>query len=625
MATAVLGTYSDYQCTRPGLQFQPGAAAFLGSLSQATGWGSVNGILNKLSIDPTEVVLSGGTTIYDFKIPYNLPDRTSTDTDFDYESNVSGRKIWNINFLNIDEEQDLSIALSISTEPEPFQFIIGLYVYNQSVWGVPKADRTAWGYSELIVFGGMQVYDTAYSALKLYRGTIEENEYYVFALNVKPNNETSASETRLVAIPIEMWGGRIPEPYVGPVSEESVEASFVPTEERHDEIEVRVLTEQQRSGYGLYSSGSGYKLLIPNTQDPGAGLTYDSLLPYIFGNIFRGSSEGLVAGIEQSISGAFGGNNHRPADEVKAMVDAIVCCHSVPVLRDGYSSYVERWTGLGSLGGYPFNLHQYATNYYDPDTQSADYALLIRKMDNMGCASHNIFEWNSGASEVIIPRLHCFLDYEPYTHIVLKLPFFQPITVPTNLIYDSYVKVHYCIDIATGLLICDVFLGKTFYTTLSTNVKTDIPIIGQGANGGGLSKISAAVGGMISSFGGNEIQIGMQAVNSGIQAADAISRFNTGVVVGKEGNANLAPLLAPRTAYLLITHPKAAIPAAEEDGKIKGTFLNQVGMAANLGYKINQCAGGWNKFSSVDLSQVQAPQAIKEDILARLKEGVYIE
>lgn len=460
--------------------------------------------------------------------------------------------------------------------------------------------------------------------------TIGEKEYIVFVANTNIDGSVN-NKTWMYMLPRSVSMPSESEPYVGPVSKESVEESFLPEDERHDIIESRTITDTQRSCYGLFAGGTGYKLLIANTQNVGLDILHDNLLPYIFGNIFRGNAAGLINKVEQGLSTAFNGNSHRPAEEVSAMVDAIVCCHSIPVLRDGYTSYAEGWSSINSLGGYPFDLNQFGLNYYEDET--ADYATYLYKVQNMGISYHNVWEWHT-YSELITQRLNCFLDFEPYTTMTLKLPFLQPISVPSNLVYGNRIKVHTWTDILTGFMVCDVFLGDNLYTSLSTNIKTDIPIIGQGANGGGLSKITTAIGNMASGAAGlsSGNLSGISSVASGsFELGNAVSKFNSGIVIGKEGNPALTPLVSTRSGYLFITHPKASVPSDSETGKITSTFLNQVGMAANLSYKVQACGPNddgtpaWNVFSSVDLSSIQAPDYIKQDILSRLKSGVFIK
>lgn len=619
MALAVLATYSDYLCTKQGLPLQPGAAAFFGDLASWSNWGSVNGIPYKYSINPADIVLSGGAAIYDFKVPYNLPIIDDPNTEYDMASSwqYETRKVWNPYFINIENDRNRSWVLSIrcvfNASTGYSQYIASLEVYTQTPFGQPKSDRTSWSYSDYCTIGGMQEYNPDYSQIKVYRGTIEEIECYFFVLNVKANGETSAALTRIMAIPISYFGGRIPEPYVGPVSEESVAASFVPVTERHDEITSR--TNYDVNPYGV-NTGSGIKVIFPNVLQNHS--VYNGNMQQIINGIYRGSATGLINMATQYIAEMTGGNSARPQDEIQVILNGIFSAHSIPIIfPPGSAGYETNATQFKSICGYD---------------------ILLNQIDVTSPGQKTIFEYTY-TTDTIEQRLNCFLDFEPYTDITMKLPFFPAMSLQPSMLYGNRLKITYKIDVLTGVLSADVaiiYFGKeVIISTIQQNVKTSIPIMGAGATDGALNKIATSAISLISSFGsvthgsGEDATTGLT-FNAGAAAgailtgADAISRAGTAVPIGKKSVDGLGVYLSPRTAYLIITHPEAAIPASNEDGRIIGSFLDTFGMAASLGGKVGDFAGGYASFSSVDLSGFEATEAEKDAIRSALFEGVMV-
>ena len=644
MAIIYPNLYTDYKCTNPAIALTIGVAAATGWAADPENWNSVvpsefseAKILwtNAKTIYNNEgsITLSGGSALYNNAVSQTIPWYNEVETD--KELNGSSNVVYNPMFCSYDAENHLSYYIALAafnpTNGKPQQYSMHFGYYTQEPEDASGNNRTSWRYwkyntvvwPELFYPGGVPSYfPSEFSMVKVYKLALGDILYYLFAFGVSADNRYNVQQsisngTDFVAIPVEFFQDKEARPWVGDESESDEETGFSPTTEIHDVITSRELSDEQRNPFGINAgTGCGLKVVFPNKQRPGGVLTSDNYLNYILGCIYRGRAAGLFNKLEQRFSGSFNGNTNRPAEEVSAMISAIVCCHTVPY----FTVYESSYTKITSLGGYSLNIADFGLRYWNDNT--AEYADYLNKANSLLAPSKTIFD-SAHTSSVIAPRLNCFLDYEPYTKMTLQLPFFKPISLSPSMVYDHTITANYRIDILTGFLYVDVFAGNVLVTSMSTNVKTDIPIIGQGANGGGLSKIMSSISSLATSS--NESQLVSNGITSAFNIADAISTSKFGTVVGKEGNPALAPYCTPRTAYLMITHPRAAIPVAR-DGEFNDTvFLNQLGMRANLGYKIKELAGGWNKFSAVNLSQVNAPQYIKDDILSKLREGVYIE
>lgn len=616
MAIISQGLFSDPACTQMAQAWDVGAAAATGSAAELSfwpqyqpglyqPWGQVPRGIFTSSVPAGEVTLSGGGTIYSRAIQQTWPTQGALAEDWMNEGQ-SG-KIYNALFLgqtNEENEEDRgSIWLSIiapDSDNRVWSIRMGVYTETKGQDGI----RETWNYFGKNFDIDTSIYFTAqegYPQVKAFRLFVEESEFILLAFGISAANEVPTGQSTFILIPLDYFKVKESRPWVGPPGEDDSEDGFAPEDEIHDTIASTEVAPNDLYDANNNPAGMGIKVLIPNWIDrPGTLMEKrTNVLGRIQAAIYRGTSQGIFNLFTQQWDSLLGGTGNRAADEIQAMLSAIICCHSLPVISKT-GTYLNGWSSMNTIAGYSIDLDEFDVNY---------------QIGSIG--RHSIVQ-ESWTANPIGPRLNCFLDYEPYTQITLKLPFFPPISLPPSLVYDSVMTFVFTIDLITGFLSCDVRINELIYTTMTTNVKTDMPFFGTGTSGAGLSKIATAVSGAMS---GSELNMS-SAISAGMNFANEVSLAGTGVVVGKEGSSNLAPLFAPRSGYLIITHPRAAIPVSRSG---KQTFMDEVGMAANLAYKVGECAGGWNKFSSVDLSTVQAPQAIKDDILAQLMQGVYIK
>lgn len=575
-----LKLFTDNQCTKTGMVIQCGVVAILGDSAHLSNWGSQNGVLQKNTINPADFVFSGGSAIYDFNVPYNLPFPESP-TEYDYSSNLPNAPIvWNPYFISCDNVYESNIVLAITTAREPNQYIIRLYSYTQNPF---EEIRQTWSYEQTYIFGGMQFYDTAFSQLKMYRGTIEEQEFYFLVLNIKPNGETDSSITRIVGIPLSFWDGRIPEPYAGEESESNAENAYTPTIPYRGSILPRDLTNK-RNPYG-FNQGNGLSLCIISFS------TYAAILQ----GIYAGTAESVLNKLSQGFAQIVGGNTHRPADEVNAITNAILCCHMIPQIT-GYASGTMQ---LKTIAGY----HILGGN--------GDSAITM----TLNTTANVLFEFETSTTYVS-RRLNSFLDFEPYTSIQLHLPFMPVVDIKPSVLYGNGLKLHYTIDIFTGVLSCDVLIvdnnenpNRTFIlTTIQTNVKTELPIIGNAAQSGMFSSLTSAI---IGAMGGKDDSA---IIAAGINAADDMSKMGTGAAVGKSSVDGIGAYMSNRQPYFIITRPIPYVPEK---------YLDLMGSPSHMGGKVSDFRG-FSVFDSVDLSGINATESEKSEIESMLKGGVFV-
>lgn len=616
MALLPVNLYSDWKCTQAGQAIVPGVAAATGWAADPTHWGSITpSEYSEAKIYFTDArtvannngafTLSGGNAIYNNAVAGSIPWGDNIETD--KEMNGSSNTVDNPFFTSFDAENSIAYWLSIAaynpTNDKPQQYVLRFGYYNQEPEDATGSDRTSWRYwkfnnnafGELFYPGGVPTYfPSEFSQVKVYKLTLGEVECFLFAFGVSADNRYNVQQavsfgTNFIAIPTEFFKDKESRPWVGDESEPDEETGFYPNNEPSDQITPR--TDYDDNPYMIGAAGSGIKVIFPAKVEN----EYQGLIGDILSGIYQGSNEGFINRAEQLWAELVNGNTNRAWSEIQAIMNGILLYHSVPLIKTTYSANYKLFR---TICGYN----------------------IINEGKWVEQANKSIFE-AVYSSETINPRLNCFLDYEPYTSMILKLPFCPAISVSPSAIYGHYVRAIYKIDIVTGILHCDVSIlgGSKNYIIHSceANVKTDIPIMGQGANAGGLEKITGAVLGAMS---GN-VGAGVSGI---VGTLDAVAGKSHGEAVGMMSTDGIGAYLAARSAYLIVTYPKAAIPTQEEDGAPVGGFLWQQGMASATAEKISYYAGGFAKFSSVDLSRVQATQAEKEDIIARLKEGVYL-
>lgn len=601
MAIIQQGLFIDPDCTQLAQAWDVGAAAATGSAAALNfwpefqpglyhPWGEVPRGIFTSSVPAGEVTLSGGGTIYSRAVPQTWPTRGALAEDWVNEGETG--KIYNALFLgrtNEEAEEDRgSIWLSIispDTDSRVWRIRMGVYTETKGQDGT----RETWNY-----FGKNFDIDTSmyftdqggYPQVKAFRLFVEESEFILIAFGVSASNEVPTGQSSFVLIPLDYFKIKESRPWAGGDSESNSEEAYTPTEKYNDDIPPRDLTGKTNP-YG-FNGGNGLRLAV---------ITYNQYAEILQG-IYSGTAEGLLNKVAQQFYSLTGGNDHRQADEIQSIVSAVLCCHLIPRIV----TYGSGTAGMQTIAGY----HIFG--------QSSGGGVSMEIVITSG----TIFSYNTPLQQ-ITPRLNSFLDFEPYTSITLHLPFMASVNLVPSAVYGNYLFVHYSIDIYTGVLSADVIIhepgGREYIvTTQQANIKTEIPIMGNGANGAPLANIASSVLGVARSG-----SVEMAAAAGAITAADELSKASTGVAVGKNTIEGIGAYLSPRSAYLIITRPNPANPAS----KGKAGFLEMEGGTAHLSGNVGDFTG-YAEFSEVRLDGFAATDAEKAEIERLLKGGVYV-
>ena len=564
--------YSDPACTNAVVQPSAGSVYIPTDSRYASisGWTQRQGNIYSAYINRTAGIIISANSIFDARFP--------TSKIYDTNPVISDGNTKNAFFVSAnntyaggDASYYLQIIASMESNQTTADILIRFGAYttaNQTYHksGAPSAEVTA------IV---ANVATSQFAGVRIATCNISGIDFIMIAAGVSDNGELPPNATAaIVLIDREYFKTNIPKPYVGPVSKDSA-AEFTPTTPKRDSIASRDLTGK-KNPYG-FNTGNGLKLLMLSVQEQAD----------IVKRLYTGRSGDDLNAIGQTLSGVIGGNTHRPADELKTMIDAVLCCHIVPVISSGYAGGTN---ALYTVAGYQL---------YNPAkavTQVSDQIITVTTLHTY-----------------IAPIVNNFLTYAPYCSVSLSVPFVGDIPLDTSALFSSSIYFVFYLDLYTGTLSVDVHLvdddGRDYiYTTRQTNCAVDIPIMGTGATGNPLQKIASAAGNVASAG-----VIGAPTAVYNVATATVDAQHAT--AIGRGASSNIAPYFSQRHCYLVIEYAESA--NADDFFTLNGGALEKSGTVGEF--------RGYTEFSAVDVSGIAgATDAEKRQIEQILKGGVYL-
>lgn len=579
----ILNLYKNGICTESGLQCGLGVAGITGTLATKSNWYAMSqyGILFRPNVGTqyAGVVLSGATPIFNLaSIPdlEKLSDPTKALIS-DKVSNSSSTYVYNAFFGGIESTSGNTLTSSVI---EFYASNSGSYPsggirfrqYTQTPVDADKQSRQTWNYQSVSGYEfGAQMQGALERCINVYKINIWDTDYYLFAIGVSAGGDLNPN-LKLVLIPVSHFKDREIKPYVGPVSKESAAAAYIGQREKQSVTGRDVSVSPNPYGF---NSVSGFSL---------AKMT-DSQYTQLIYQIFNGASGDLLNQAGQVVSDLIGGGGKRPAEEVKAIVDGVFCCHAVPVLG-GYAP-----TGnvqLKTICGYSV-------------------------MTGLTLPTVNPLQQDSIASGIIPRPSGCFLDFSPYTRVQLSIPYFGTLDIDPSAILGKSLSLDFTIDIFTGAAICAVSIIEPdgvqwIYATMQAKIATEMPIIGAGSNGAAIKSLS---NGIMSIATQGAIGVAKAAYNTfdALQTAaqcEPVSRFS-----GSNSNAFISPYMA----YITVTTP---------NNYNAGDFWELAGIPSHMSGVIGDFHG-FTVFEHVDLSGVSgATETELQEIDAMLKGGVWL-
>lgn len=218
----------------------------------------------------------------------------------------------------------------------------------------------------------------------------------------------------------------------------------------------------------------------------------------------------------------------------------------------------------------------------------------------------NNFAKQTIGSIAINEHYHNFLDYTPYTNVILYLPYIGFKELDTTLVMNKTLQVIYTVDAITGGCLAQVYVNSVRLYEFTGNVGIDIPITASNRAQVEAGYIQAGVGATASALGGN---VG-SAVTSLLNSATSQYHYSS--------TGNPSPMCVAstnRTCYVIIDRPNYQ--------NLK-SFNHTRGRKCYLSKTINTLHGFTICDSNIDLSGINATQSELEELKEILSSGFYV-
>lgn len=219
---------------------------------------------------------------------------------------------------------------------------------------------------------------------------------------------------------------------------------------------------------------------------------------------------------------------------------------------------------------------------------------------------NNNFSKQTIGSIAINEHYHNFLDYTPYTNVILYLPYIGFKELDTTLVMNKTIQVIYTVDAITGGCLAQVYSNGVRLYEFTGNVGIDIPITASNRAQVEAGYIQAGVGAAMSAIGGNVGSAATSLLNS------ATSQYHY------SSTGNPSPMCVAstnRTCYVIIDRPNYQNLKA---------FNHTRGRKCYLSKTISTLHGFTICDSNIDLSGINATQSELEELKKILSSGFYV-
>lgn len=198
-----------------------------------------------------------------------------------------------------------------------------------------------------------------------------------------------------------------------------------------------------------------------------------------------------------------------------------------------------------------------------------------------------------------------FLDYAPYTNVIIYLPYIGFKELDTSLVMGKTLKIEYTLDVITGGCLAQIYVGNIRLYEFTGNIGIDISITASNRAQVEGAYINAGVGVVSSAMSGNVTG----AVNSIIGAATSQYHYS--------GTGNPSPSCVAstnRTCYVVIDRPQYQPLKAFNHTRGRMCCLSKT-IGSLKGYTV--CDG------NIDISGISATDEEKEEIVNILSSGFF--
>ena len=208
-------------------------------------------------------------------------------------------------------------------------------------------------------------------------------------------------------------------------------------------------------------------------------------------------------------------------------------------------------------------------------------------------------------SVAIAEHYHNFLDYAPYTNVIIYLPYIGFKELDASLVMGKTLKIEYTLDVITGGCLAQIYVGNIRLYEFTGNIGIDISITASNRAQVEGAYINAGVGVVSSAMSGNVTG----AVNSIIGAATSQYHYS--------GTGNPSPSCVAstnRTCYVVIDRPQYQPLKAFNHTRGRMCCLSKT-IGSLKGYTV--CDG------NIDISGISATDEEKDEIVNILSTGFF--
>lgn len=219
--------------------------------------------------------------------------------------------------------------------------------------------------------------------------------------------------------------------------------------------------------------------------------------------------------------------------------------------------------------------------------------------------SNNFAKQNIG-SIAITEKYNNFLDYAPYTNVIIYLPYVGFKELDTNLVMGKTLSISYTVDIITGGCLCQITSNNVKLYEFNGNMGIDIPITAS-----------------------NRAQVEAGYISSGIGIASSVASGNivgavTSLINSAESQYHYASTSSPNPMCVASTNRTCYVILDRPTYQTLKSFNHTRGKKCYLTKTINTLKGYTICDEHIDLSGIRATDSEKEELIKILSSGFFV-
>lgn len=218
----------------------------------------------------------------------------------------------------------------------------------------------------------------------------------------------------------------------------------------------------------------------------------------------------------------------------------------------------------------------------------------------------NNFTSQSIGSIKITEKYNNFLDYSPYTNVIIYLPYVGFKELDTNLVMNKTLSISYTVDVITGGCLCQIQSDGVRLYEFNGNLGIDIPITASNRAQVEAGYISGGIGIASSVASGNVVG----AVTSLINSAEAQYHY-----ASTSSPNPMCVASTNRTCYVVIDRPTYQTLKSFNHTRGKKCYLTKT---------INSLKGYTICDEHIDLTGIRATESEKEELIRLLSGGFFV-